>query len=66
MSAIGPKQTWASALHMSTFRGKADMTSRGANGRADDFVYHIVARSPAEVNGMDMHSLEISTRVPLD
>src|SRR5215472_5209799 len=26
MSAIGPKQTWADALHMSAFRGKADMT----------------------------------------
>jgi hypothetical protein len=26
MSAIGPKQTWASALHLSTFGGNADMT----------------------------------------
>src|SRR5215510_2570979 len=26
MSAIGPKQTWALALHMSAFGGKADMT----------------------------------------
>jgi hypothetical protein len=26
MSAIGPKQTWAIALHMSAFGGKADMT----------------------------------------
>jgi len=25
MSAIGPKQTWACALHMSAFGGKADM-----------------------------------------
>jgi len=25
MSAIGPKQTWASAAHMSAFRGKADI-----------------------------------------
>src|SRR5262245_13059258 len=25
MSAIGPKQTWPSALHMSAFGGKADM-----------------------------------------
>src|SRR6478735_2129450 len=25
MSAIGPKQTWASALHMSALGGKADM-----------------------------------------
>src|SRR5215510_7037621 len=26
MSAIGPKQTWALAPHMSAIRGKADMT----------------------------------------
>ena len=26
MSAFGPKQTWALALHMSAFGGKADMT----------------------------------------
>src|SRR5262245_35715392 len=26
MSAIGPKQTWACALHMSAFGGEADMT----------------------------------------
>src|SRR5215472_16943635 len=26
MSAIGPKQTWRIALHMSAFGGKADMT----------------------------------------
>src|SRR5262249_30057114 len=26
MSAFGPRQTWASALHMSAFGGKADMT----------------------------------------
>jgi hypothetical protein len=25
MSAIGPKQTWAVALHMSAFGGKADI-----------------------------------------
>jgi hypothetical protein len=25
MSALGPKQTWASAVHMSAFGGKADM-----------------------------------------
>src|SRR5215475_11139122 len=25
MSAIGPKQTWVCALHMSAFRGKADI-----------------------------------------
>ena len=28
MSAIGPKQTWAIALHMSAFGGKADMPQR--------------------------------------
>ena len=26
MSAIGTKRTWASALHMSAFGGRADMT----------------------------------------
>src|SRR5262249_46932225 len=26
MSALGPKQTWPRAVHMSAFRGKADMT----------------------------------------
>jgi len=31
MSAIGPKQTWARAPHMSAFGGKADMTYCGAN-----------------------------------
>jgi len=30
MSAIGPKQTWTSALQMSAFEGKADMTFCGA------------------------------------
>jgi len=29
MSAIGPKRTFASALHMSAFRGKADMRRYG-------------------------------------
>jgi len=29
MSAIGPKQTWAIAPHMSAFGGKADMTLCG-------------------------------------
>ena len=28
MSAIGPKQTWPPALHMSAFGGKADMCNR--------------------------------------
>jgi hypothetical protein len=28
MSAIGTKQTWASALHMSAFGGKADTANR--------------------------------------
>ena len=31
MSAIGPKQTWTSALQMSAFGSKADMTFYGAN-----------------------------------
>jgi len=29
MSAIGPKQTWACAVHMSAFGGKADMSFCG-------------------------------------
>jgi hypothetical protein len=29
MSAFGPKQTWAVALHMSAFGGKADMAFCG-------------------------------------
>jgi hypothetical protein len=33
MSAIGPKRKWASALHMSTFGGKADMAYCSANVR---------------------------------
>jgi hypothetical protein len=33
MSAIGPKQTWPSALQMSAFGGKADMAFCGANVR---------------------------------
>ena len=31
MSAIGTKRTWPSALHMSAFGGKADMTFCTAN-----------------------------------
>jgi hypothetical protein len=33
MSAIGPKQTWPRALHMSAFGGKADIAYCGANVR---------------------------------
>ena len=33
-SAIGPKQTWPRALHMSAFEGKADMTFCGAKVRS--------------------------------
>jgi hypothetical protein len=33
MSAIGPKQTWASALQLSAFGGKADMPFCNANVR---------------------------------
>jgi len=35
MSAFGPKQTSASALHMSAFGGKADMSRCIANVEAD-------------------------------
>ena len=31
MSAIGPKETWRFAPHMSLFADKADMTIRDAN-----------------------------------
>jgi hypothetical protein len=30
MSAFGPKQTWAVAMHMSAFGGKADMAGCGS------------------------------------
>ena len=33
MSAIGTKLTWASALHMSAFGGKADMTNSRCHDR---------------------------------
>jgi hypothetical protein len=33
MSAIGPKQTWTIAPHMSAFMGKADMTFCGSRFR---------------------------------
>jgi hypothetical protein len=40
MSAVGPKQTWPRAVHMSAFGGKADMTVCGnplvaIGGKAD-------------------------------
>ena len=35
MSAIGKKQTWAVALQMSAFGGKADMAFCGANSAFD-------------------------------
>jgi hypothetical protein len=31
MSALGPKRTWALALHVSAFEGKADVTYCTAN-----------------------------------
>jgi len=31
MSAIGPKRTWASAMHMSAFEGKADRKIHSAH-----------------------------------
>jgi hypothetical protein len=51
MSAIGPKQTWASALHMSAFEGKADMAVCGKSafavaigGKADMACYGAYVR----------------------
>jgi hypothetical protein len=38
-SAIGPKQTWALALHMSAFGGKADI------GRMADYLEKSLARN---------------------
>jgi len=35
MSAIGPKQTWPRAPHMSAFEGKADMTLCNAQSAYD-------------------------------
>src|SRR5262249_32839173 len=54
MSAIGPKQTWTSAPHMSAFGGKADMTlcgnplSRSLLGvkRTSLFAAHMSAYDP--------------------
>jgi hypothetical protein len=34
MSAIGPKQTWPRAVHMSAFGGKADMTNYSTFGKS--------------------------------
>jgi hypothetical protein len=39
MSAIGPKRTWALALHMSAFGGKADI------GRMADYLEKSLARN---------------------
>jgi hypothetical protein len=54
MSAFGPNHTGASALHMSAFRGKADMTlygnplSRSLSGvkRTCLFALHMSAYDP--------------------
>jgi len=54
MSAIGPKRTWTTALHMPAFRGKADMTvcgcllSRSLSGvkRTSRFALHMSAYDP--------------------
>ena len=48
MSAIGTKRTWADALHMSAFGGKADMTLAAAIGGEADipFAPHVSASDP--------------------
>src|SRR5262245_43491749 len=54
MSSIGPKRTWASALHMSAFGGEADITfcgnlrSRSLLGvkRTSAFAPHMSAFDP--------------------
>jgi len=35
MSAIGPKRTWASALHMSAFAGKGDIAKGNVHAMSD-------------------------------
>jgi len=42
MSAIGPKRTWALALHMSAFGGKADIAG-WRFGYAGSSIYHPAA-----------------------
>ena len=44
MSAIGPKQTWMSALHMSAFGGKADMLFGVANLQKFFCIYVMVIK----------------------
>jgi hypothetical protein len=41
MSAIGPKQTWKRAVHMSAFGGKADMATPRASGRRTPLCYSL-------------------------
>jgi hypothetical protein len=64
MSAIGPKQTWAGAPHMSAFGGKADMTvcgnplSRSLLGakRTCPFALHMSANDPKRTSGLAFSS----------
>jgi len=63
MSAIGPKQTWAFALHMSAFRCKADITiaacplSRSLLGvkRTSLFAPHMSASDPKRTSLAALH-----------
>ena len=52
MSAIGTKQTWASALHMSAFGGKADIEIA-----SDNRVYWMV-RFTNPLNGRRNHPVQ--------
>src|SRR5262249_38786359 len=63
MSAFGPKQTWTSALHMSTFGGKADIRKRscllsrsllGAK-RTSLFAAHMSASDPKRTSLVASH-----------
>ena len=68
MSAIGPKQTWAVALHMSAFGGKADMTIRACLllrsllgvKRTSHFAAHMSVSDPKRTSGRPFHHPKLS------
>jgi len=59
MSAIGTKQTWVSALHMSAFGGKADMMIALQNDRLTQSQHPIpcCTRRRIDWRGHESHSL---------
>jgi len=50
VSAIGPKQTSAPALHMSAFGGKADMALDGQNVRFREERHHPLLRRAVQIS----------------